>query len=187
MIQIELAKGHILNIAATTFWGPDGRPMSAADFITRMFGTLPDLFKDEDELRKVWSDPDTRKALLGQLAERGYDMAVLTQIRRAILADKSDLFDVLAHIAYAMEPKTRMERAEAGAAAINAQYDPKLAAFLNFVLGQYVDTGTDDLDRGRLLEYLKLKFGNPAEGAKALGGTNRVSGSFVEFQKHLYS
>ncbi len=187
MIQIELVKGHILNIAATTFWGPDGRPMSAADFITRMFGTLPELFKDEDELRKLWSDPDTRKALLGRLSERGYDMTVLTQIRQAIMADKSDLFDVLAHIAYATEPKTRLERAETGAAAINAQYDPKLAAFLNFVLGQYVETGTDDLDRGRLRDYLKLKFGNPAEGAKALGGTDRVSGSFVEFQKHLYS
>ena len=187
MVQIELGHGHIINIAATTFWGPDGRPMSAHDFITRMFGDLPDLFKDEDELRSLWGNPDTRKALLERLAERGYDALVLMQIRQAILAEKSDLFDVLAHIAYATDPKTRTERAEAGTIAVNATYDAKLAAFLTFVLGQYVDTGAEDLDRSRLPDYLKLKYGNPAEGAKALGGVEQVIGSFVGFQKYLYS
>ena len=50
---------------ATTFWSPDGKPMSAAEFIERLFGELPELFRDEDELRALWSNPDTRKALLG--------------------------------------------------------------------------------------------------------------------------
>ena len=94
---------------------------------------------------------------------------------------------MLAHIAYASDPKTRIQRAEAGAIAINATYDAKLAGFLTFVLGQYVETGAEDLDRSRLPDYLKLKFGNPAEGAKALGGVEQVIGSFVGFQKHLYS
>ena len=49
---------------ATTFWSPDGRPMSAAEFIERLFGELPDLFGNEDELRELWGRPDTRKALL---------------------------------------------------------------------------------------------------------------------------
>lgn len=34
---------------ATTFWSPDGKPMSADEFISRLFGELPALFKDEDE------------------------------------------------------------------------------------------------------------------------------------------
>lgn len=67
MIEIKLADGHIVTIAATTFWGPDGKPISAQDFVKRMYGELPELFKDEDELRRVWSDPDTRKALLARL------------------------------------------------------------------------------------------------------------------------
>jgi type I restriction enzyme R subunit len=41
MIEITLADGHIVTIAATTFWGPDGKPISAQDFIKRMFGELP--------------------------------------------------------------------------------------------------------------------------------------------------
>ena len=125
--------------------------------------------------------------MLERLSERGYDALVLMQIRQAILAEKSDLFDVLAHIVYASDPKTRQERAEAGSIAINATYDVKLAAFLTFVLGQYVNTGAEDLDRARLPDYLKLKYGNPAEGAKALGGVEQVIGSFVGFQKYLYS
>ena len=187
MVQIELARGHIVNIAATTFWGPDGKPISAKDFIERMFGELPKLFKDEDELRNLWSNPDTRKALLEQLADRGYDSNVLKQIRQAILAEDSDLFDVLAHIAYASEPKTRQERAEAGASAIKGTYDAKLASFLTFVLGQYVEAGAEGLDRSNLPVFLQLKYGNPVDGAKALGGVEHVSGSFVGFQKHLYT
>ena len=187
MIEIELVRGHIINIAATTFWGPDGKPMSARDFIERMFGELPNLFKDEDELRRVWSDPDTRKALLERLAERGYDALVLLQIRQAIMAEKSDIFDVLAYIAYASEPKTRAERAERGHEAVRKDYSPTLAAFLDYVLGQYVETGVEGLDRSNLPDYLKLKYGTSEDGARALGGVQAVLQSFVGFQKHLYS
>ena len=45
--------------------------MSAAEFVTRLFSELPALFTDEDELRALWSQPDTRKALLDTLAEKG--------------------------------------------------------------------------------------------------------------------
>ena len=186
MIQIELVQGQIIHIAATTFWGPNGKPMSAKDFIERMFGELPDLFKDEDELRVLWGDPDTRKALLEKLSERGYDLTVLKQIRAAIMAEKSDLFDVLAHIAYAVEPKTRAQRAEQGETAIKFSYNPKLAAFLHYVLGQYVDADADGLDRAHLPDYLKLQYGTFADGARALGGADVVAKSFAGFQKFLY-
>lgn len=186
MIQIELIQGQIIHIAATTFWGPNGKPMSAKDFIERMFGELPDLFKDEDELRVLWGDPDTRKALLEKLSERGYDLTVLRQIRTAIMAEKSDLFDVLANIAYATQPKTRAQRAEQGEAIIKLAYHPKLAAFLHYVLGQYVDADADGLDRSHLPDYLKLQFGTFADGARALGGADMVAKSFAGFQRYLY-
>ena len=43
-IKIKLADGKertIQHMMATTFWSVDGRPMSAAEFITRLFGELP--------------------------------------------------------------------------------------------------------------------------------------------------
>ncbi|MDA9960231.1 DEAD/DEAH box helicase family protein [Planktomarina temperata] len=187
LIEIKLADDHIVNIAATTFWGPDGKPISAQDFIKRMFGELPELFKDEDELRTLWSDPDTRKALLERLAERGYDPIVLMHIKDAINAQDSDIYDVLGHIAYARNMMTRAHRADAGKRKISFTYDDKIAGFLDFVLGHYVETGVESLDRSQLPDYLKLKYGTLAEGGAALGGMQQVIDAYIGFQKQLYS
>ena len=187
MIEITLADDHIVSIAATTFWGPDGKPISAQDFIKRMFGELPELFRDEDELRALWSDPDTRKALLGRLAERGYDALVLIQIKDAINAKDSDIYDVLGHIAYSRNMITREHRAEAGKRRIEVSYDDKIAGFLDFVLGHYVDTGVESLDRSQLPDYLKLKYGTLSEGGAALGGMQSVIDAYIGFQKQLYA
>ena len=175
------------HIAATTFWGPDGKPISAQDFIKRMFGELPELFKDEDELRTVWSDPDTRKELLKRLSERGYDALVLMQIKDAINAQDSDVFDVLAYIAYSHNMMTRKHRAEVGRRRVEGAYDSKIAAFLDFVLGHYVDHGVEELDRSKLPDYLKLRYGTLNEGGAALGGMDQVISSYIEFQRHIYS
>ena len=57
-----------------------------------------------------------------------------------INAEKSDLYDVLAYIAYAKAPITRSERVEARREDILRRYDMKLQAFLNFVLAQYANS-----------------------------------------------
>ena len=69
-VKVKLADGKertIQHMMATSFWSPDGTPVSAAQFIEKLFGDLPDLFKDEDELRKLWGMPDTRQQLLDKL------------------------------------------------------------------------------------------------------------------------
>ena len=112
-VKVKLADGKertIQHMMATTFWSPDGKPMSAAQFVERLFGELPELFKDEDELRALWGRPDTRKALLEGLAEKGYGDEQLTAIRGMIDAENSDLYDVLAYIAFALAPISREER-----------------------------------------------------------------------------
>src|ERR1017187_6604127 len=43
--------------------------MPAQQFMELLFGKLPDFFKNEAELRALWSAPDTRKRLLEGLAE----------------------------------------------------------------------------------------------------------------------
>ena len=70
---------------------------------------------------------------------------------------------------------------------INAQYDTKLAVFLNFVLGHYVESGAENLDRAKLPDYLKVKYGSTADAARQLGGSKAIGEAFVGFQKHLYS
>jgi type I restriction enzyme R subunit len=188
-IKIRLADGKertIQNMVATSFWSADGRPMSAAQFVESLFGELPHFFKDEDELRRIWSRPDTRKALLQGLSEKGYGGAQLAEIKKAINAENSDIFDVLAYVAFTQAPKTRSERAEAGKRRIATHYDDKLQAFLDFVLAQYVSQGVEELDQEKLGALIALKYGSTHEAAATLGGVPVIRDTFVGFQRYLY-
>lgn len=190
-IKIKLADGKertLQHMMATTFWSPEGKPMSAAEFITRLFGELPELFKDEDELRALWGRPETRKALLDSLQEKGYGGEQLGEIRRMIDAVHSDLYDVLAYIAFALSPISRVERVETRKARIFSHYseDEKLQAFLDFVLVQYVRQGVSELDQEKLPDLLALKYHSVGDAAAQLGGVAKIREAFVGFQRYLY-
>jgi len=56
-VKVKLADGKertIQHMSTTSIWSPDGKPVSAAEFIQCLFGDLSALFKDEDELRALW-------------------------------------------------------------------------------------------------------------------------------------
>jgi type I restriction enzyme R subunit len=156
------------------------------EFITRLFGYLPEFFKDEDELRRIWSRPDTRKALLASLSEKGYGGEELTAIHKMIDAEKSDLYDVLAYVAFALAPITREERVISRRANIFARYDGKLQAFLDFVLSQYIKQGVEELDQDKLGKLLELKYHSVSDAAAALGGVPVIRDTFIGFQHYLY-
>ncbi|EKB16210.1 EcoAI/FtnUII family type I restriction enzme subunit R [Aeromonas veronii] len=189
-IKIELADGKarkIQHMSATSFWHPDGTPMSAAEFMDELFGKLPEFFKDEDELRALWSEPGTRKKLLDGLAEKGFGIDQLTEMQKVIEAEQSDLFDVLAYVAYADDPMTREERAAQAEAMLGQEFGSKQQAFLSFVLGHYVKEGVTELDDTKLGPLLKLKYNNALADAFAeLGTPDAVRSAFVGFQKYLY-
>jgi hypothetical protein len=70
-----------------------------------------DYFSNEEALHAIWSAPDPRQKLLQGLAEKGFGHEQLAEMQRIIGAADSDLFDVLAHVAYAVPPVTREVRA----------------------------------------------------------------------------
>ncbi|MBA3811169.1 MAG: DEAD/DEAH box helicase family protein [Caulobacteraceae bacterium] len=189
-LKIRLADGKeraIRHISATTFWGPDGRPMSAAQFVEALYGQLPQLFRDEEELRSIWGRPDARRALLAALAERGFGGEQLAEMSKLIDAEKSDVFDVLAYIAFTKPPITRADRVETRAPDILSRYDPKLQAFIGFVLGQYVSQGVEELDDGKLARLLELKYQTLHDAMAELGDAPVIREAFVGFQAHLFS
>jgi len=157
--KIKLADGKarsIQSMTATTFWSADGKPMSAAQFLESLFGTLPEFFKDEDELRALWSAPDTRRKLLEGLAEKGFGKEPLAEMQKVIEAQSSDLFDVLAYVAFALAPHTRAERAAMAKTEVHQQFTDKQQAFVDFVLAQYVKEGVEELDAEKLTPLLRL-------------------------------
>lgn len=188
--KIKLADGkerQIQHMSATTFWHPDGTPMSAAQFMEALFGKLPNFFKDEDELRAIWSAPDTRRKLLEGLAEKGFGKDQLAEMQRIISAEKSDLFDVFAYVAYAEAPLTRDERAERAKAVIGIHFSSKEQIFLAFVLSHYVNVGVEELDEGKLVPLLRLKYNNAiADAFTDLGSADIIRKTFIGFQRYLY-
>ena len=189
-IKIKLADGKersIQHMMATTFWHPDGTPMSAQQFMEILFGKLPELFKNEDELRRLWSTPDTRAKLLQGLAERGFGSEQMAEMQRMIDAEKSDLFDVLAHIAYALPPLTREQRAAKAKVVISTHFNSKQQVFLDFVLSHYVSVGVEELDQEKLTPLLRLKYHDSIADAVAdLGKPEEIGRVFSGFQKYLY-
>jgi type I restriction enzyme, R subunit len=178
-VKIRLADGKertIQHIAATSFWSPDGAPISAAQFIEGLFGHLPELFKDEDELRTVWSRPDTRKALLDGLEEKGYGPDQLTEIGKMIEAEHSDLYDVLAYIAFALPPITRAERVASRRDRIYKGYDYQQQDFLKFVLDHYVARGVGELDTSKLPQLIELKYHSVGDAVAELGTPENIRG-----------
>jgi type I restriction enzyme R subunit len=171
----------------TTFWHPDGKPMSARQFMEELFGKLPEFFKDEAELRALWSEPETRKRLLRGLAEKGFGGDQLTEMQKIIEAEKSDLFDVLAYVAWALPPVTREERAEQAKVVISTHFNSKQRVFLDFVLSHYVSVGVQELDQDKLGPLLKLKYHDSIADAVAdLGAADEIGRVFAGFQKWLY-
>jgi len=63
------------------YWSPDGSPITAREFVERMFDDLPQFFENEDKLREIWSDPTTREKLLSDLTEAGYDAEKLESMK----------------------------------------------------------------------------------------------------------
>lgn len=188
-IKVELADGKerlIQSMAMTSYWSPDGKPMSAVEFLKSLYGDLPENLKSEANLRKIWSVPDTRKKLLDGLAEKGYGEEQMAEMQRLIDAEKSDLFDVLAYVAFAMTPVTREKRAAYAQQALKTKYSNEQRAFLDFVLGQYVDEGVRELDEEKLPPLVELKYGTFMDATKALGAIEDIRKMFLSFQPFLY-
>lgn len=177
----------IQHMKVTSFWHPDGTPMSARQFMEALFGKLPEFFRDETELRALWSRPDTRRKLLERLAERGFGKDQLAEMQKVIDAEKSDLFDVLAHVAYALAPLTRDERATKARVIIIQHFNSKQQVFLDFVLAHYVTVGVEELDQAKLALLLKMKYHDSIADAVAdLGRPEEIGKTFAGFQQYQY-
>ena len=162
-------------------------PLSAVEFVERLFRDIPELFKSEDELRTIWSRPDTRKALLEGLAEKGYGDEQLTEISRLVEAEKSDLYDVLAYLAYAIKPISREDRTIIHKSLIFSRYTGKQQEFLDFVLAQYIKEGVRELDPDKLKPLLELKYHAIQDAIAELGNVASIRETFLSFQQYLYS
>lgn len=126
-----------------------------------------------------------RKRLLEELSEAGYSLGQLEDLKSIIHGEDSDLYDVLAFIAYHKTLVPRLERASKSKVEIT-HYDEAKQEFLDFVLQQYVDNGIKELDDKRLATLLVTKYHAIEDAKQVLGEIPEIRDTFIGFQKYLY-
>ncbi len=189
-IRIKLSDGKVreLQSMTSTYFYVDGKPISAEDFLKRLFDTLklPALLGSEDELRTLWANPVTRIELLKKLEGAGCHRDDLEKLQELIDAKDSDLFDVLEYIAYAKPPVSRAARVETGKDNIYNFLNAKQREFIQYVLRNYVAVGIDELDVNKLSTILTAKYGSMHAAQQELGTVKEIRTTFIDFQQYLY-
>ena len=187
-LEIRLSDGRtrkIKYLKSDMFWGADGKPVSAEEFLNGMFGQLPQFFASIEELQEKWSSPKTREELLEKMDEAGYGKDVLKQIRTLIDAEGSDLLDVLEYISFNIEPIQRTERVKK-VDAFRATLSDKERDFVNYIINLYIKEGIEELGTDKLPAIIAMKYGSIPDGMKVLGGVDVAKKTFLNFQKNLY-
>ena len=189
-VKVKLKDGkerQIQHMVSTSFWSADGKPISAEEFLNNLLGELPSLFKSEEELRTLWSNPTTRRALLEKLEDAGFPKSDLLIIQQLVDMEKSDLYDVLEYVFNGEYiAMTREARVAAAQATIFAMLNDKQKEFIEFVLSKYIETGVEELDQDKLPILLTNKYHSLEDAKAVLGNVANISKLFIEFQQYLY-
>lgn len=191
-LVVELSNGRKLRVTdiEIRYVGEDGRPLTATEFLEKLIGFLPQLYESEQQLREIWSKPETREELLTRMGQMGFDDEQMTTLQRMFDAEQSDIFDLLAYISYNKHLITRTSRA--GMAKGNASFfdvytNLKARDFLYFVLDRYEQDGVEELRRDRLSELVELNgLGTTKDAAKVFGNINNLISAFYDLQQVMY-
>ncbi len=190
---IQLSNGRKLKVidVETRYIDENGLPLTTAQFLEKLIGFIPDLYKNEEQLRKLWSKPETREELLQKLAGWGIGEEQLENLKTLFEAPDSDIFDILMHISYTDEIITRKQRA--AFTGENKQFfevydNLKARDFLKFVLERYERDGIKELKREKLTNLIELNnLGTTKDAAKVFGGLQKLVSAFYKLQEQLYA
>lgn len=191
---IQLSSGRKLRVidVETRYIDPEtSRPLTTKQFLEKLIGFIPDLYESEEQLRKIWSKPETREKLLEQLSETGIDEEQLSFLKTLFEADSCDIFDVLMHISYENDLMTRSQRAnqvKADTTFFEVYQNLKARDFLKFVLERYEQDDIKELKREHLAALVELnKLGTTKDAAKVFNGAQNLIDAFYKLQEHLYA
>ncbi|MCB0651560.1 MAG: DEAD/DEAH box helicase family protein [Saprospiraceae bacterium] len=188
---IELSNGRKLKIIDidTRYIDENGKPLTAREFLEKLVGELPVIYKDEAQLRKIWANPDTRKDLLVQLGELGFDKEQLDALRNMIATPDCDIFDVLSHISFSSDLMTRKDRAFSvrnDDEFFSVYQNLKAREFLEYVLNHYEKFGIEELQRDKLGDLVKLKLGTPKDAKVIFGDMKTLLVAYYKLQENIY-
>ena len=136
------------------------------------------------DFRARWVEPPTRRELLDALVSAGYPPQVVR-----IIDDMKDydLFDVIAGVAFGLDPKTKADRALAFRYKQNdwlARLPEKTRAAVLAVADQFKHGGTDDLENNYIFQTPEVAA---AGGVAALAGTGDAKALIRETKERIFA
>jgi len=185
-IDIKGKKLKVIDIE-TNYVGVDGRPLKTQEYLKFLIGVLGEFYDDEQKLREVWSNPTNRKEMLNKLADMGIDESGLNDLKQIFEAEESDIYDVLAHLSFNLEIKTRKERALAveNSEFVQKYHNEKAKEFIEFILQRYQKDGVKELDEKNLSTLVKLS-GNDSRELRESFGEYNIRDEYFELQRQIY-
>ena len=190
-VVIKLGKERAIQVK--TEWQSlimyDGKMIPVEEFVKKVFSKVTGLVGSAEELRKAWSEQETRRGLLAKLAENGFEMDRLKELQKLINSEDCDLLDVLEFVAFEEPMKKRTERADTAKAGLSAWVGGEDAKrFFTFVLDNYVQVGFDVFTRDDALSQLIVtKYHTIDDARSTLGNLAAIRTGFATLQKEVYA
>jgi len=186
IIDIKGKKLKVINIE-TTYVGDDGKPLKTNEYLELLIGILGKFYDNEEGLREIWANPKNRKELLGKLGDMNIDESQLNDLKQIFEAGESDIYDVLAHLSFNLDIKTRSERAVAveNSSFIEKYHNDKAKEFIEFILERYRKDGVKELDEDKLSDLVKLSGIERNELKNSFGNYN-MRDEYFELQREIY-
>jgi len=149
----------------------DGRamPVTVEDYKERLAAQVVQQAPTLDQFRRAWIDPKRRRSLIDHLPDAGRSADLIRQLEDMTAYD---LYDVLAELAYGMNPRTRSERANAFAykhAAWLEMLPDTAAATIEALAGQFAHEGTEGLENPQVFRLPDVAQAGGLEALKGLG------------------
>ncbi|EAJ0009876.1 DEAD/DEAH box helicase [Campylobacter coli] len=187
-IHLKGTKLKVLDIT-TTYVGAQGKPLSTKEFLEFLIGKLAEYYDDEVKLREIWSKQETRLNFLKTLEKDGVDENALKDLGEIFDKKDCDIYDVLAHLSFNAEIKTRQERVlqVEKSEFLKRFQKEKALKFIEFLLGRYQQYGIKDFDRS-LAPLIELSsLGNVKEIVSEFGGVENLKQSVDDLQREIYA
>lgn len=190
IVRVKLS--HLRELTLHTDWDEriqfGDELLSIEEYVQKLFGTLPHFLDGEEDLRKRWSQPDTREQLLDVLAQSGFPEDKLEMTKRFLEMEDCDMLDVLAYLAYNTTPIDRQRRAEILMKQAQQKYSAAQQDFVNYIMGLYVRNGFKELGSDKLPTLINMKYHSPVDAVKALQmQPDQIRKFYLGMQEMLYN
>ena len=188
VVKLSLTRSLLLHTEWTEHIQFGDELLSIEDYIKRLFGALPQFLDGVDDLRKKWSQPETRHQLLDLLERSGFQQDKLNLMRRFLEMENCDMLDVLSYLAYNTTPIDRAKRAQILREDWMKEITAQQMDFVNFILDMYIRNDFKELDLDKLGTLIDMKYSTISDAKRKLNmnpGEMRLF--FLNMQKELYT